>query len=209
MRVLILSIVVVAGCTNSTPHIKCTDSEQCSLPGRPGVCLDGSCAVADSGCPSGYRYDAAAGASGECVPPTVDPPDMAAMEHDMATADLATADMTEPPDMAQPVPDLAGFTCATMPEGAQCAVFICSDYTISTTTSDQTIIGHCQAGACMANGIAAIDPNCSPYKCYRSKLQNKYVCDTNCECDTIGMPCAPGHVCVNCPPGNSSGGMCV
>jgi hypothetical protein len=208
MRMLIV-FLFVAGCTNSKPHIKCTDSAQCSLPGRPGVCIDSACAVADSSCASGYRYDTAAGASGECVALAVEVPDLTVPP----AVDMATADMTEPEppaDMAQSTADLAPASpCAGMPEGAQCATFVCDDATVSTTTGDLTIVGHCQAGACMANGIAAVDPKCSPYKCYRSLMQNKYVCSSHCECESIGHPCAPGHTCMNCPPGNSSGGMCI
>jgi formylglycine-generating enzyme len=69
---LLSACIAVVGCNDSKPHIKCTDNAQCTLNNRPGVCIDGSCAIADSSCPSGYRYDTAAGGSGECVPPGTD-----------------------------------------------------------------------------------------------------------------------------------------
>lgn len=100
-------LLAVAGCHNSTPKISCSDDAQCTLASRPGVCLEGSCAIPDTSCPSGYRYDTMAGGSGECVvvPPGTD----LSMPDDMT----ATGDMASPPDMtmvdfAFNPPDMAG-----------------------------------------------------------------------------------------------------
>jgi photosystem II stability/assembly factor-like uncharacterized protein len=77
-------LLLVASCAKTTPHIHCTSADQCSLPGRPAVCIDGTCAVASSGCPSGYRFDTRAGGNGQCTPaPSV--VDMAAASIDMAS----------------------------------------------------------------------------------------------------------------------------
>lgn len=89
-------LAAAAGCHDSKPHIHCADDSQCSLPGRPGICIDESCAVPDSGCPSGYRYDTRAGGSGECVPTA----------SDMNTA--STDDLASPIDMTTQGTDLAG-----------------------------------------------------------------------------------------------------
>jgi hypothetical protein len=85
-------LLLAASCPKSTPHVRCTNDDQCSLPGRPAVCIDHVCAVASSSCPSGYRIDYRSEGSADCVPAA---PDMAVGSGD----DLATS---TPSDMAVP-----------------------------------------------------------------------------------------------------------
>jgi hypothetical protein len=66
------------------------DDTQCSVPGKPGICVPGEnvCAVPDAACPSGYRYDATSGKEG-CV--------------SLAGTDMSISDGAVPPDLSGPL----------------------------------------------------------------------------------------------------------
>jgi hypothetical protein len=102
---VLLGLFFVVGCGDSKPHIHCSDEAQCTLGEHHGVCIGGSCAIADSTCDSGYRYDTVAGETGDCVPKTVDI--AADMSTPAAPADLSQempADMASTPDDLSTVP---------------------------------------------------------------------------------------------------------
>lgn len=62
-----LALVLLAGC-EVTGEFHCETSEQCVQSGAHGVCVTGSCAFADTGCDSGWRWaDSAAEEAGSCL----------------------------------------------------------------------------------------------------------------------------------------------
>ena len=112
MRHVSLALLLLAvGCNNSQPKIMCANDAQCTLAGRPGVCINLGCAITDSSCPSGYRYDTMAGGSGDCV--VLEPGTDLSMPMLADLAESVVYDMTMPADMttvdfAFNPPDMAG-----------------------------------------------------------------------------------------------------
>jgi hypothetical protein len=102
---IIATILVIAGCKNTTPLVQCTSDSQCVGAGKQGRCTGaGFCADPDSSCPSGFRYDstAAPGVGGNCVSyDTVPPGDMAMpqMPPDLMTGPVSVPDMGTSPLM--------------------------------------------------------------------------------------------------------------
>lgn len=100
-----LVVVGLAGCGGSD-SFRCVTSDQCSLSSQMGTCVQGPqvCALVDSSCASGYRYDNSAGRdlAGKCV--------------DLAMPDLG-ADFAKPPasDMTVVGPDFSGIDMTVIP----------------------------------------------------------------------------------------------
>ena len=72
VRVWLIATLLAAGsasCFGAT--FTCSDSDECKLDGKDGVCVLNGCAFDDTGCESGLRYHASApgGLGGTCVPP--------------------------------------------------------------------------------------------------------------------------------------------
>jgi hypothetical protein len=93
-RFLVGMFVAFIGCGDTpSASFRCTDDVSCTLATKPGICIDkgsdgkGVCALSDSACSSGYRYDATAGEhADECVVPSVVPD----MSNDLLAADMTT-----------------------------------------------------------------------------------------------------------------------
>jgi N-acetylneuraminic acid mutarotase len=64
-----LALALLAACGGPSDAFQCTDNASCRLGGATGICEStGFCAFADSSCPDGSRYGAAAGSlSNQCV----------------------------------------------------------------------------------------------------------------------------------------------
>jgi len=109
--VVYLLAVFLVGCGDTAPRVKCNDDTQCTLPGKPGICLadEHVCAVPDTNCPSGYRYDATSGKGGCVVFPSGT--DLS-MGNDMAISGDGDMSNVSPMDMTPVPPDLTGIDMA-------------------------------------------------------------------------------------------------
>jgi len=113
--VRIIFALLLIGCTSRTTSFHCETDAQCTLPARPGLCVDrepGVCALVDVTCPSGYRYDDTAGHDGACYvfPDGGLPPDLLTSPSDMSEDMTTLGDMSLPPGT-----DLAGIDMAQAP----------------------------------------------------------------------------------------------
>jgi sulfatase modifying factor 1 len=88
-RLFMMLLLTVAGCSDTSPRVHCTNDAQCTLPDSPGICVpdESVCAIVDATCPSGYRYDVTSGRD-DCVALGAQP--------DMALSE----DFGPPPDLA-------------------------------------------------------------------------------------------------------------
>jgi formylglycine-generating enzyme required for sulfatase activity len=181
---LLLVVALVAGCKDSKPHVKCTDDTQCTLAGRPGVCVDSSCATHDTTCPSGLRFDTSAGGTGECVAPIMTP--------DMAMA-TATPDMATKPEC---MTDSDCTNGGTAPCGGTCVQNKCA-YAGPIVDCGST----CTAGmethkVCDGHGACAVSTlDCGAYTCGTQHCKDSCTTATT---DCNNAPCT-NNQCVSCP----------
>ena len=182
----LVALLAIAGCSPALPTFHCTTNPQCTLGGKPGLCVDsdGVCAVADNSCPSGYRYDATAGGdrANHCVvfPAGTDlemPTDMGTAPACMHDSDCTNGGMAP-----------CGGTCTN----SQCV------YPAPTTDCGST----CTAGkemhkSCDGRGSCALSMlDCGPYTCDSSALHCRTTCSGAGDCN--GTVCTMNH-CVACP----------
>ncbi len=187
----VLTIMTVAlllgGCGDTKPHIKCTSDAQCTLAGRPGFCIAESCAIADTTCSSGYRFDTTAGGTGDCVP-EASAPDLA------GAGDMGDEDMAQPPECAKDGDCTNG---GVQPCGGTCTAGKCV-YAGPTVDCGSSCTGSTQtAKTCDAHGACATATlDCGAYQCGAT------TCKTTCTSavtDCNSVPCgADGH-CTACP----------
>jgi formylglycine-generating enzyme required for sulfatase activity len=180
---MLLVIALVAGCKDSKPHVKCSDDTQCTLAGRPGVCVDSSCATHDTTCPSGLRYDVASGGSGECV--------LTGLTVDMATGGNG-------PDMATECSHDSDCINGGQLCGGVCSMGRCV-YAGPTTDCGSDCTGAIQTtkqcdgrGAC----VVTATKQCEAYACDTTIKACRTSCMTGDDCN--GVPCL-NNVCGSCP----------
>ncbi len=94
-------VLLLAGCPESNGNVTCTSDTQCVLPGQMGICVGGFCALPDSTCDSGYRFDKTAGGyANMCA---------------SFGSDLATTNDLSIVDLAFAGPDFSGDDFSTRP----------------------------------------------------------------------------------------------